>query len=345
MNPTWQLLLRDSGAVMDAGRVRHFGNAARELGAAAHGDIISDLSHLSVIEVDGEDAGGFLGGQLTSDVLSLRADQSSLSAWCTPQGRALALVRIFRAGRAYRMLLPAEMAESTVRRMRMYVLRSRVTITDHGDALACIGVSGAGAAAALAGDLPLPELPETVSGSDGVSAIRLPGESPRLILIGAPDELARPWRRLAAVAPPAGTPAWDYLDITAGLPQVFGATREKFIPLALNLDVLGGIGFSKGCYTGQEIIARMRYRGRIRQRMYIGRADATDAPPPGARLAVEGAEMTAGEVVQAAPHPEDGVVFTAVTQVELAGTDRVHLQSPDGPAVRWSKPPYELELP
>ncbi len=343
MSPAWQRLLREAGAVMDAGIVRHFGDAARELAAAAGGDIISDLSHLGVIEADGEDAGRFLGGQLTSDVLSLPADRSSLSAWCTPQGRALALLRVLRAGQAYRMLLPAEIAEPTSRRMRMYVLRSRVTIIDHGDALACIGVSGAGAAAALARDLPLPQSPEAVSGENGVSAIRLRGVSPRLIVIGPPDALAALWRRLAAVAPPAGASAWDYLDVTAGLPQVFAATRERFIPLTLNLDVLGGISFGKGCYTGQEIIARMRYRGHLRQRMYIGRADASDVPPPGARLAVEGAQMSAGEVVQAAPHPEGGVVFTAVTQMELADTDRVHLLSAAGPAVRWSRPPYDIE--
>jgi folate-binding protein YgfZ len=344
MTPAWQRLLHDSGAVMDAGVVRHFGDAAGELGAAAGGDVISDLSHLGVIEVDGEDAGRFLGGQLTSDVLSLPVDRSSLSAWCTPQGRALALFRVLRAGPAYRMLLPAEIAEPTIRRLRMYVLRSRVTITDRGDALACIGVSGAGAADALARELPLPQSPDAVSGENGVSAIRLRGMSPRLILIGPPEALAALWRRLAPVAKPAGASAWDFLDITAGLPQVFAATREKFIPLTLNLDVLGGISFSKGCYTGQEIIARMHYRGHLRQRMYIGRADAGDLPPPGARLAVEGAEMSAGEVVQAAPHPEGGVVFTAVTQTELAGTDRVHLLSADGPAVRWSRPPYDIEL-
>ncbi len=345
MNPTWQQLLREAGAVMDAGIVRHFGDAARELGAAAGGDIISDLSHLGIVEIDGEDAGRFLGGQLTSDVLSLRADRSSLSAWCTPQGRALALFRVLRAGQAYRLLLPAEIAEPTVKRMRMYVLRSRVRITDPGDALVCFGVSGAGAAAALARDLPLPQSPEAVSSENGVSAIRLPGVSPRLVLYGPPDRLAPLWRRLAPAAPPAGAPAWDFLDITAGLPQVFAATSGKFIPLTLNLEVLGGISFSKGCYTGQEIIARMRYRGHLRQRMYIGRADTADVPPPGARLALEGAEMSAGEVVQAAPHPEGGVVFTAVTQMELAQTDRVHLLSAAGPAVRWSRPPYNIELP
>ncbi|MCG3142891.1 MAG: tRNA-modifying protein YgfZ [Gammaproteobacteria bacterium] len=345
MNPTWQQLLREAGAVMDAGIVPHFGDAARELRAAAGGEIISDLSHLGIIEVDGEDASRFLGGQLTSDVLSLGADRSSLSAWCTPQGRALALFRVLRAGQAYRLLLPAELAEPTVRRMRMYVLRSRVRITDPGDALACMGVSGAGAAAALARDLALPQSPEAVSDANGLSIVRLPGVSPRLLLLGPPEGLAPLWRRLAAAAPPAGAPAWDFLDITAGLPQVFAATSGKFIPLTLNLELLGGISFGKGCYTGQEIIARMRYRGHLRQRMYIGRADAVDVPPPGARLAVEGAEMSAGEVVQATPHPEGGVVFTAVTQMELAQTDRVHLLSAAGPAVRWSRPPYNIELP
>jgi len=345
MSPAWQRLLSDSGAVMDAGVVRHFGDAARELAAAAGGDVITDLSHLGIIEVDGEDAGRFLGGQLTSDVLSLTADRSSLSAWCTPQGRALAVFRILRAGQGYRMLLPAEIAGPTITRLRRYVLRSKVSITDHGDALACIGVSGPRATDALARELPLPQWPDAVSGGNGVSVIRLRGLAPRQILIGPPEALAVLWRRLAAVARPAGAPAWDFLDITAGLPQVFAATREKFVPLTLNLDVLGGISFGKGCYTGQEIIARMRYRGHLKQRMYIGRADATDLPPPGARLAVEGAEMSAGEVVQAAPHPEGGIVFTAVTQMELAGTDRVHLLSAAGPAVRWSRPPYDIELP
>jgi hypothetical protein len=344
MSPSWHALLIQAGAVIEGGCVRHFGDGARELTAAAHGDIITDLSHLSIVEAGGDDAATFLGGQLTSDVIALRPEQSSLSAWCSPQGRALALFRIFRTEDAYRLLLPSELAETTVKRLRTYVLRSKATITDRSDALACIGVSGAGVTSALVSDVRVPPSPDIVSRDGGVTVIRLPGAAPRHVVIGATDALADLWRRLTASAQPAGAPAWDFLDIAAGLPQVFAATREKFIPLTLNLDALGGISFSKGCYTGQEIIARMRYRGHLKQRMYIGRADTAEIPPPGARLAVEGAEMSAGEIVQAAAHPDGGAVFTAVTQMELAGTDRVHLLSAAGPPVRWSQPPYNLEL-
>jgi len=342
MNADWRRVLEGFGARIVNDHVLAYGDPKGELAAALNGDVIVDLSPLALIEVAGEDAQGFLAAQLTSDVRALTADRSELSAWCSPQGRVLALLRIYRTADAFFLLLPSDLAESTLKRLRMYTLRSRVTISDRSDELLRVGVSGEAARTTVADTTDLPDRPDQVTHGDGLTVIRLPDRRPRVLLVGRLDLLATFWTHSAASLRPASSTAWDLLNIEAAQPQVFTETRDKFLPQMLNLDLLGGLSFSKGCYPGQEVIARLKYRAQLKQRLYIGRADTGEVPAPGTRLAVQGSDMSAGEIVMAAPHPEGGVMCTAVVQIELATTNRVHVGSHSGPLIRFSPPPYNV---
>ncbi|MGQ0659023.1 MAG: CAF17-like 4Fe-4S cluster assembly/insertion protein YgfZ [Chromatiales bacterium] len=341
MGSLWQHILHECGARLEEGLVTDFGDPGGEASAAQHGGVIAHLSELAVIQVAGEDAESFLSGQLTSDVQALAPGRSQLGAWCSPQGRVIALFRIVRLANAFWLLLPRDLIDATLKRLRMYVLRARVSLAEGGKELLSIGVSGPAALATSSSLVAVPQTADEVTLAQGVTAIRLPDRRPRLLLLGEPELLASFWQDAIARLRPVGALTWRLLDIEAGLPQVYAVTRDRFLPQMLNLDVLGGLSFSKGCYPGQEIIARLKYRGQLKQRLYLGHADTNDVPVAGVRLAVADQEAAAGEVVMAAPHPDGGCALTAVMQMELVGTGRIHLYDVNGPAVRFSPPPYD----
>lgn len=338
----WREMLTQAGACLESGRVVHFGNAtAGSSRAALEGNILVDLSHLALIEISGEDAENFLGSQLSSDVLALTAHQSQLSSWCSAQGRVLALLRLYRTPAAYCFLMPAELLEVTLKRLRMFVLRLRVKIEDISAQYVRLGLSGPRVAerlGAVVGQAPAES--NAVSTTTRGALLRLPGTPPRFIYVGEAKEAIMIWDKLAADARPAGAGAWTLLDIEAGLPQVYAATRDEFVPQTLNLDALGAVSFSKGCYPGQEIVARLKYRGHVKQRLYPGRAQTDQLPERGEKIMVTGQEAHAGRVVDAAPHPDGGVALLAVLNIELAQSTELHLGTSSGPPCRFTMPPY-----
>ncbi|HTT07792.1 MAG TPA: folate-binding protein [Gammaproteobacteria bacterium] len=314
-----------------------------EASAASGRNSMVDLSHLALVEVSGEDAEKFLASQLTNDVPALTAHQTQLSAWCSAQGRVLALLRMYRTPSSYRMLLPADLAEETMKRLRMFVLRAKVKIEDLSPRYVRLGLSGPKAAECLGmvvGQVPT-ELNAANTTYNG-TLLRLPGAVPRFIFVGEAGEAGMIWDKLATDARPAGADSWTLLDIEAGQPQVYAATRDEFIPQTLNLDVLGAVSFSKGCYPGQEIVARLKYRGRLKQRLYPGRAQTDRLPERGGKIVVRGQEAHVGRVVDVAAHPEGGIALLAVLNMESAQSAELHLNTPDGPACRFTMPPYPI---
>ena len=139
---------------------------------------------------------------------------------------------------------------------------------------------------------------------------------------------------------------WDWLDIRAGIPVVGPATQEAFVPQMANLDLIGGVSFTKGCYPGQEIVARMHYRGTLKQRMYLANVGGTQLPQPGDKLfSPEFGEQACGTIVNGAPSPEGGQDVLAVIQIASAEKGAVHWKSPNGPALKFMQLPYPLSVP
>lgn len=345
MHSEWQSLLEQAGAVIEHGAVQHYGDPAQERQRAGHDDVIADLSHQAVVRVRGADAEKFLQGQFTTDLRLLHDGHSHLSGYCSPKGRALAVPRFWRRGDDYYFILPAALVEPTVSRLRKYVLMSKVTFELMNDWVH-IGFAerrgGAALAAAAGGELPTAA--NDVTHFDGVSVIRLPGPAARYQLLGEFAAVRTIWERLHAHAAPVGAGPWEYLDIEAGLPAVYPETTDAFVPQMLNLDLLGGISFKKGCYTGQEVVARTHYLGKLKRRMFRLHCATATPPVPGTAVfnTALRADESAGTVVRAQLAPDGGVALLAVLQIDATATGELRLGAIDGPSCALMPLPYAV---
>lgn len=270
-----------------------------------------------IVRVDGADAEAFLQGQLSNDVTHLGADRAQLSSYNSPKGRMLAVLQLLRHDGAIHLLIEREVAEATVKRLRMFVLRSKVTLTDVSSLVAVHGLLGSAAAEALAQlKLPAPEDDWACVEAGEVSVIRQPGALPRYLLIGPED-------RLGDAAEDAGQD-WRLQQILAGVPTVYRDTSDHFVAQMANLDLLGGISFTKGCYTGQEIVARLHYLGQLKRRMFLCYGLGA-SPAPGSAVHEAGQTQAVGEVVDAATLPQGGFAAAVVLQLAHAESDRLQL--------------------
>lgn len=342
-NSRWKDFLTERGAVIDDGGVRHFAETDPHAQSrrAATGDIVADLSHLGLIRADGPDAAAFLQGQLSNDIRKVDPGHGQLSAYCNPNGRMLALFRVFLRAGAYYLQLPAAMEPATLKRLKMFVLRAKVTLASADRDLIRLGLSGPNAPRLLiaAGLAPPPAHTDESSEQDGITLLRLPGPHPRFELIAGLETGRRLWTTFAGQAVAVGASAWSWLDIAAGVPTLLPGTIDEFIPQTVNLDWLSGVSFQKGCYPGQEIVARVHHLGRVKQRLYL--AHVADGSQPAVGAPVYGAtpDQGVGRVVDAQPAPTGGYDLTAVINLDQLKMP-LHLGDWQGPRLIVQKPPY-----
>jgi folate-binding protein YgfZ len=345
MNVEWKSFLERNGAEFDGqDSVASFGNPERELSVALTGTVFADLSHIGLLAVRGKDAEAFLQGQLTNDVLHLDGAHSQLNGYCSPKGRLLANFRIWRDAEGFLLSLPRVMREAVTRRLQMFVLRSAVTFEDASGRWVRIGVSGADAAAELgAAVASLPEDADGLVRAGEFTVLRLPGVQPRYEIHGPLEAMCKLWDALNVRAAPVGAAAWSLLDVLAGVPAILPETADAFVPQMVNYQLIGGVSFKKGCYPGQEIVARMQYLGKLKRQMYLARITGGTAPKPGDD--VYGADdpgQSAGTIVNAQPHPDGGYLVLAVIQIASREAGALHLGGPDGPVLEFRDLPYPL---
>lgn len=316
-----------AGAVFDSGMISCFGDPDKDLAAANEQTVVSPLLHLGMIRVSGEDARSFLHSQFTSDINHLGENAVQHSAWCSAKGRMIASFIVWRDGDVYLLALSRDLVEPVAKRLQMFVLRSKVSIAITGDSTAMFGVSGQHLGDTLGkAALPLPEAMHSAPFPGG-SVVRL--DSARVIVSVASDQAADTWRQLSSVATPVGTPAWSWLDIQQGLPMITAATREHFVPQMANFERIGGVSFHKGCYPGQEIVARTQYLGKVKRHLFRVRADVPLAA--GNELFSPAApDQSCGMVVTASGTAVRGYSGLAVL-MEVAVEAGVHLSALDGP--------------
>ena len=325
MNTTWQAFLTTRGGRLDNRLVTDFGDPANELLAAQAATIVVPLDHLAVIECAGDDAKPFLHNQLTSDVNHLDAGMAQYSSWCTHKGRMQASFVLYSHGADYRALLAADLREVTLKQLQRYVLRSKVRLGDLSGDHVALGVAGDQASAALsAAGLPVPEAAMTTAGFATGTVIRL--DTRRFIVVADAAVAPALYDQLATIARPAGVPAWQWLDIEAGIVLVTAAIKEEFVPQMVNFDKIGGVSFHKGCYPGQEVVARAQYLGKIKRHLYRIATDSAIAP--GTSLFRQGSpEQPCGLIASAAPAPDGQHAALAVIKEE-ATDDGMHLEVP-----------------
>ena len=345
MIPEWRNFLENAGATILDGHVAHFGNPSLENQIATTGEVIADLSERALIAVRGPDAEKYLQGQLTNDIQAITETRSHLSAHCSPKGRAVICFRVFRRQDAIYLALPESLLEPGLERLRKFVLMSKLTLEVESK-LVQIGYSGAKGIHHLRDIIsPIPEEIDGVTHPDDVTVIRVPGPHPRFELIGTLADLKSIWNKLDVHAAPVGSGPWALLDILAGIPDLHPETTDAFVPQMINLDLLGGISFSKGCYTGQEIVARTHYLGKLKRRMYRLQCFIADPPPPATAIynTAHRNDESVGSVVSAEVAPGGGTAMLAVLQSESITHGELRLGVIDGPLCTLQPLPYSLE--
>lgn len=308
MNTDWQTWLSQFGATVQDGRVVDFGKPAQELAAAQDENVLCDLSHYGLITATGDDRITFLQGQFTNDVALVSPSHSQLTAYCSPKGRMLACGRFFQHDDTLFLRLPHEIIAPTLQRLRMFVLMAKVTLDDVSDDWIRFGLAGPQAESLLREVLgEAPTQPDAVIQANDISILRLPGDTARFELHGPLDSMQTLWQTLAAQATPSGADGWLLHTIRAGVPEVYETTKDAFVPQMANLDVLNGLSFDKGCYVGQEIVARTHYLGKLKKRMYRISLSHETRPQPGDDLFApeQRGEQSVGQIVVACPMPEE----------------------------------------
>lgn len=339
MNSQWKSFLESNAATILEDGMVSFGPVGQAPACA-----LCDLSHLGLIKVSGPDAADFLQGQFTNDIRELGNDNLQLSGYCNPKGRMFANFWLFRRDDAIFMQLPRETLGPLLKRLSMFLLRSKATLADTSDELVHIGIAGEQAESRLSTLFTsLPGKPRQLIQQEGLTLMRLPGTAPRFEVIGEAAAVETLWGQLEG-ATPVNSSYWPLLDIQAGIPTVYAATSEAFIPQMVNMQLVEGISFTKGCYCGQEIVARTQHRGTLKRRMYLAHVAGDRQPQPGEELHSASAEndQMAGVVVDAQPATEGGYNALVMLQIISFEANDVRLGD-NGPQLKLSTPPYAFE--
>lgn len=341
----WKSFLIEAGAVFEGERILHFGHPENESTAAATGPFITDLSHLGLIAVTGEDASSFLQNLLTNDVREVNAQRSQLTGLCNPKGRLLAIFQLFQWEGNFYLSLPQSLLEPVLKRLNMYVLRAQVSLMNAGDRFCRIGLVGSQAGDELMHQLgKVPTTVNEVHQTASCCITRVPGEPPRFEVAGELETLRKLWNELSKTVTPVGPNLWELATIRAGIATVYPETQGSFIPQQVNLELKEGVSFTKGCYPGQEVIARMHYRGKPSRRMFLAHIAADKWPQPGEPVYLASAKegQTSGEIVAAQAAPEGGYDALVVLQLTSLEKDDFALGSKEGPKLALRELPYEV---
>jgi folate-binding protein YgfZ len=270
----------------------------------------------------GDDSESFLQGQLTNDLSELNPGQSQLSAYCNPKGRILAIFRLLKTEEGYCLLCPRDLIDAMAKRLQLYKMRAVVKVIAHTD-LQLIGL--------INNDCMIAEQTEWQCRIDDNRTI-VAVTSNHYKELGSCD------------LPVTNSTLWKLTDIIAGQPQVYAATSEEFIPQQINLDLIDGVSFSKGCYPGQEIVARIRYLGKLKQRMIVGRAQTDHVLQPGtAVFGSDRPDQKAGMVVDAI-ELGDSQLFSAMVSAKYLESGDLTLVEPVGEKINRIALPYTVTL-
>jgi hypothetical protein len=340
MKPEWKNFLINCGAEFSNDSLVSFGNPERERRIPPQGAILCDLSHFGLISVSGDDATTFLQGQLTNDIRQVSESTSQLSAWCTAKGRALATFFITQRQGVYYLSVSRDLLEFVLKRLRMYVLRSKVVIEDASSRLVHFGY------AAPEGDKRLQEILGAAPANaydtvqvNGLTIMRQPAPIPRFKILGELDEARKLWEALNVNAACVGRSGWEYFNILSGVPMVTQASTEAWVPQMMNMHVINGVSFTKGCFPGQEIVARLKYLGKSKRQMYrIGIPHCVKVPAVGTHFASSN-DAEAGTILNATLNPDGYVEALAVMKIAEAG-QALHFGEY---SVQVLALPYELE--
>lgn len=288
-------------------------------------NIICDLSYLAIIEISGTDAESFLNAQFTSNIKKLSEHQLQYSVWCNPKGQVKTTFYIFRHADNFYILLPEELKVSFLKQLSMYILRSNVQLIDQSDSLTILGLC------LEKSDVSQSDILKQIP--DVLAVLPLPlteteQKYSRYIIV-TDIRQAEPVREsLTEQFTESDLSVWKSLDIQTGIPWLTQETTERFLPQMLNLDLIGALDYQKGCYPGQEIIARLHYRGELKSKLYLITCILKDMPEPGASI-VSSENKTVGTAIQAQTDVETTYLLAVIENASIQ--DKLFLYDTDGP--------------
>jgi len=342
-NSNWLDFLKTQGAQFIDGVAVDFGNTATELVAARDSTVLCDLSQFATLRVSGEDAQSFLQNLCSNDIKAITPNLAQFNSLNTAKGRVLATFLIWQNGTDYFLHLPNALLATIQKKLSMYVLRSKVKIEDVSSQLVSLGISGKEAESILKNHLNVPQNSNlAVAQNIATNIIRI-GQA-RFQINTTIEVAIELWKKLGTHAQKVGSPCWDWLNIRDGMPAILPPTQEQFVLQMLNLDLLGGVSFKKGCYPGQEIVARMHYLGKLKQRTFLAHLESDVAPQPNDTLYSDDySGQSSGNIVNAALAPNGGYDVLASLHINtVINLHDVHWKMPNGNVLKFQQLPYSF---
>ena len=351
---SWNDFLTEQGADQSAGAdtgIVGFGGTGALLAPGV--DFMVPLTDAGLIAVRGDDAAGFLHNQLTNDVTHLEASHARLAGYCTPKGRLLATILLWKTGDDILLQAPREVLPGLQKRLQMYIMRAKATLADVSDVWVQIGLVGPAAATVLTTwfpELPLTPYAKVDSGAgtllrlaDTGSAVGMAGAGrARYLWILSAETAQAAWPQLTRLLRPAGANAWRLAEIGTAIASVTSATQEKFVPQMVNFEAVGGVNFQKGCYPGQEIVARSQYLGKLKRRMLPATVESAAVRPGMEVFSDLDPEQPCGMVVNAARI--DARMSACLVETKLSALEgEIRLGTVDGPPLQFYALPYALD--
>jgi folate-binding protein YgfZ len=342
-NSNWQTFLEKQGARIDDGVVQYFGNASDERIATRDGTVICDLSQFGVLKVSGEDAQSFLQNLCSNDIKAITPNLAQLNCLNTAKGRVLATFLVWQSGADYFLQIPHSLLTSIHKKLSMYVLRAKVKIEDASPQLISLGISGNQAVEILNSSIGLVPQTDLAAEYNATTCIIRITQN-RYQIITTPEEAVVLWQKLLSHSSPVGSPCWDWLNVCSGIPVILPATQEQFVLQMLNLEILGGVSFKKGCYPGQEIVARMHYLGKVKQRTFLAHVDSDLAPQPNDSLYSDDySGQSSGNILNSTSAPQGGYdVLATLHTSSVHSAQTIHWKTPDGATLNIQALPYSF---
>ncbi|GGY00803.1 folate-binding protein [Massilia dura] len=314
--------------------------------AALAAGFVAPVTDLGLIAFTGDDSASFLHSQLTNDVEHLGTGEVRLAGYCSPKGRLMASFLMWRDEQSVYLQLARDIQPAIQKRLQMFVLRARTKAADVTDARVVLGLGGALAETVLQTWFDaLPPAPYTKLDHPLGTLLRVADAfgAPRYLWLAMPDTVATVAPELADRLVVGGNEAWRLSDIHAGVPLVAAATQEQFVPQMINFELLGGVSFKKGCYPGQEIVARSQYLGKLKRRTALATIDDAAVTPGTEVFAPADPGQPCGMVVNAAPNGSGGVDALVEMKLDALEGGDVRARAADGPALAFQPLPYVLD--
>ena len=328
----------EPGATVSDSVVVDFGEPAAELQLARTASVKCPLLSVGVVSISGSDALSFINGQFTTDCNDVTTNVGQLSGWCDPKGRILFLFTLYRDDKQIFAVLPRAQIDRFLSRLRMYVLRADVQLVDITSSSSVFGVIG-NAQIGQTDTSSLTEARATAHNADGTSIMRQGIGRPRFIVVGPDSTAVDRWRELSI--PLAGEATWCAMDSFAGAPRIDEQSQGQYLPQQLNLDRLDGVSFSKGCYPGQEIIARLKYRGDVKKRLRSFVCTGDGDLDAGTRVLSRVDERLVGHVLYAQIIDTKEQIFCAVVDINMAPAS-ISFEGKSADTVRELDLPYSV---